>query len=153
MIYNLDFGTNYSQFFIADKLSNVDIGQKNFWDDLAYKERLAVAEGILGIGTACYGPVKGILKILGSEPIKAEFVEFDHVVQASLKIGSGILQILNCPNSEVEMELKITPGTYTVRVSSSSLKIEDEDVGGDFHKFELWSSDYQERKVLKQYST
>src|ERR1700760_3608009 len=109
MHFDLDFITQYNQFYISDKTSSHNTDSDNFWTDEAFKNRLAVEDGILGIGTECYGHVKGELNILSGENRVVDFNEYDHIVEAGIKMGSGIIQVIDCPNSVVELEVEIAP--------------------------------------------
>jgi hypothetical protein len=152
MKFKLNFYTEYCQFYIADKISQRDTGSVDFWSDEAYADRLAIEDGILGVGTECYGPVKGELIML--DVINNEFMadHYDHIVEAGLELKSGTVQIIGCPTSEVELEFKIAPGMYRVRIYSSNLKSVDGDEGDDYYKIELWPDKNIERKVLKRYT-
>ncbi|POY35981.1 hypothetical protein C3K47_12305 [Solitalea longa] len=63
MKYNLDFYTQYSQFYICDKDSPCNTDSDRFWTNEAHEDRMAIEEGVLGIGTECYGPVKAELLV------------------------------------------------------------------------------------------
>ena len=63
-IHQLDFWTTHHQFYIADKSSPFRTDSDDFWTTQATDDRLAIEEGLLGIGTECYGPVKGDLQVL-----------------------------------------------------------------------------------------
>ena len=64
---------------------------------------------------------------------------------------SGILQITNCPDNNIELELNLIPGQYAVRVYSSNLESVVDDEGNDYYKIEIWPAQDVERKVIKQY--
>ena len=153
MKYRLDFHTEYNQFYISDKTSVRATGSINFWTTAAYKDRLAKEEGILGVGTQSYGHIKGELDILNAANNKLDTNQYDHIVEGGIKVVSGVLQVLNCPISEIELEIKLKPGTYRVRVYSSNLTNVDidEDEGNDQYKIEIWPDTNMERKVLKRY--
>lgn len=153
MNYKLDFKTQYNQFFICDKSSPGNTDSGSFWTDGTHNERLAIEEGIIGIGTQCYGHVNGELIVLKAENKQTDYNKYDHIVEGGLEIKSGVLQVLDCPNSEVELELKVNLGKYRVRVYSSNLASAniDEDEGNDYYKIEIWPDSNIERKVLKQY--
>jgi len=152
MKHNFEFDTQYNQFYLADSLCTKEIGRTDFWTPEAYEERLAIAEGILGIGTECYGPVKGELEILDSERKDFDVAKFDHVVEGGIKIGSGGIEILDCPTSNVQLMVKLNSNSYRVRVYSSNLdSVEGGEMGDDYYKIELWPDDNMVRKVLKHY--
>ena len=154
MTFKLDFITQYNQFYLSDKFAQGNTASDSFWTDVAFKERLAVEDGILGIGTECYGHVKGELGIFDSANAEIDYNKFDHIVEAGIKVKSGILQITGCPNSLVELEVEIRPGLYRVRIYSSELtgsyNDEIDEVSG-YYKIEIWPGFDMERKVLKEY--
>jgi len=49
--------------------------------------------------------------------------KFDHIVEGGVEIKSGILQILDCPNSNVELEVKIKTGRYRIRVLKYAMNL------------------------------
>ncbi|MDB5148578.1 MAG: hypothetical protein JWQ57_2598 [Mucilaginibacter sp.] len=159
MKYQLDFDTSYSQFYVYDKDSQDQRDSVNFWTHEAYEDRLAIEDGVLGIGTECYGHVKAELEILESANNLMDFADFDHIVEAGIEIKSGILQILECPNSIVQIELPVAPGNYKVRIYSSNLDSVygdkgdnyDDENGDDYYRIEIWPDERAERNVLKRY--
>lgn len=152
MKYKLDFRTSYNQFYIYDKGSPANTDSPSFWTAEAYDERLAIDDGILGVGTASYGHIRGELDILNSENRIIDYHQYGHVVEGGLEVKSGILQILDCPNSKIELEVKVKPGTYRVRIYSSNIaNVADEDEGADRYKIEIWPGSKMKRKVLKQF--
>jgi len=153
MTYKLDFKTQYNQFYISDKESPNNTASDSFWTEKAHNQRLAMEDGVIGIGIQSYGHVKGELNLLSSVNNDKDYSKYDHIVEGGLNVKSGTLQVLDCPNSEVELELKIKPGKYRVRVYSSNLVTADMDEveGNDQYKIEIWPDSNMERKVLKQY--
>ena len=149
------FKTSYNHFYLYDKGSFGNTGSDDFWTESALDDRLAIEEGILGIGTESYGPVKGELFLLEASNHEIRFEEYDHVVEASFAVNSEVVQILDCPNSSVELELPVKPGIYRVRIYSSNLAsfdIDERDEGDDFYKIEIWPDVYVDRKVLKRFN-
>lgn len=151
--YSLEFTTSNFQFFIADKESPQDTGEfwTNTWD---LESRLTFEAGIIGVGIGSYGKVKATLLILKKQSNRSSFETFDHVVEASLVLSSGIVQILNCPDSIVELELDLQPGEYRVRVYSSNLSnadVYEGNRGTDTYLIEIWPDEQKERVVLKEY--
>jgi hypothetical protein len=138
MKYQIDFYTSYSQFYITDKDSEGLTDSDTFWTTDAFDERLAIEDGVLGVGIECYGPVKGEVHLLTLPTDLENLDEYDHVVEAGIEIKSGVLQILDCPNSTLELEISVEPGTYRVRVYSSNLASVEGDEGDDYYKIEIW---------------
>ncbi|MEL1247493.1 hypothetical protein [Flavobacterium helocola] len=152
MKLNLKFATDYRQFYLNDKNANGNTGSENFWSESAFADKLAIEDGVLGIGIENdEGKVECEFEILNSKSLIDNFTDFDHVVEASLKIHSGILQIIDCPYSEVEMETEIENGEYRVRVYSINLNTAYEENPKDSYKIEIWKEAYSDRKVLKRF--
>ena len=147
----LEFNTSYHQFYISDKDSPQATDSPDFWTDQAISDKLAIGEGILGISTASYGPIKGEVTVYEEKPKEKDFSNFDHIVEAGIKINSGILQIADCPSFHIEREIRVQPGSYRIRVYYSDLNIEDEDEGGDYYIIEIWRSNEIHKEVLKKY--
>ena len=152
MKINLKLVTDNRQFYLNDKNANGNTGSENFWSESAFADKLAIEDGVLGIGIENdEGKVECEFEILNSKSLIDNFTDFDHVVEASLKIHSGILQIIDCPHSEVEMETEIENGEYRVRVYSINLNTAYEENPKDSYKIEMWKEAYSDRKVLKRF--
>jgi hypothetical protein len=151
MNHKLNFYTQYHQFFIGDKESSQDTGDSNFWTEDATRSRLAIGKDILGVGLECYGPFKGEIVLLDKKGDDVEHNQYDHIVEGGLNLKSGTLQVLDCPNSNVELEVKVNPGSYRVRIYSLNLDSVEGDSGDDYYIIEIWPDSNKERIVLKQY--
>ena len=111
----------------------------NFWTNQAFEVKLAVEDGVLGIGIANdEGLVDCLFEILDSKNLNNDFSKFDHIIEASLKIHSVILQILNCPYSEIEMETNIENGDNRICVYSCNLNSAYDENPKDYYKIEMW---------------
>jgi hypothetical protein len=154
MIHALDFHTAYSQFYIIDPMVDYDTGSDKFWTQDAASDMLAVETGVLGVGIGSYGHVKAELEVLLKPNTENDYSKYDHIVEAGIQIDSGLLQVIDCPNSEIVLSIAIEPKTYRVRIYSIGLSESDpeEDEGKDYYKIEIWPDNNMERKVLKRYS-
>jgi hypothetical protein len=152
MNYKLNFYTSYHQFYICDKESAKKTDADDFWTEESTDTRLAIGDGILGIGLECYGPFKGEFVLLHSRNDSIEINQYDHIVEGGINLKSGILQVLDCPNSNIELELKLNPGKYRLRIYSLNLASVIDDSGDDYYKIEMWPDVEMGRNVLKQYS-
>lgn len=151
MKYDLNFATSHHQFYIMDKNSPQDTGDENFWTEAASLSRLATGEGALGVGLECYGLVKGEIVLLDQKNENVQFSQFDHIVEGSIEIKSGILQVVDCPNWNIELEIKLISRAYRIRIYSINLKSVIDDSGNDYYKIEVWPDSLIERIVLKQF--
>ena len=148
----LDFYTEYRQFYISDKAPSGTTASDNFWTEETFTRRLAVEDGILGVGTECYGPVKGEIELLNTSPGDDSFDTYDHVVEGDLLVKSGVLQIISCPTGAVEFEKAVEPGNYRVRIYSMNLdSVNGEDEGEDYYRIEVWKGIPKGVKLHKEY--
>lgn len=153
MKFELKFTTDYGQFYISDKNAKGNTGSESFWTDEAFADKLAIEDGIIGVGIANdEGIVNCEFEILDSESLIKDFAEFDHIVEASINIHSGNLQVLDCPNSEIEIETEIENGEYRIRVYSLNLETAFNENPNDCYKIEMWKEVYSTRNVLKRYT-
>lgn len=158
-IQHFRFYTDYHQFYLEDK-SDKNKGNPtspDFWNEESFKSRLAMTNGIVGVGIQSSGnEIKGEIEILEKRNENINYNEYDHIVEGGINIQSGELQIFNCPDNNLELSLKVIPGKYRVRVYSSNLASVKEtdlahDTDNDYYRIEIWPSEDMERKVLKQY--
>jgi len=110
MKFELKFTTDYGQSYINDKNATGNTGSENFWADQAFRGKLAEKDGLIGIAIANNeGKVECEFDILDSKSLTKDFSAFDQVV-ASIKIHYRVLQILDCPHSEIEIETESENG-------------------------------------------
>jgi hypothetical protein len=152
---HFSFETAYHQFYLEDKVEKSDI-TLDFWSEEAFISKLAIHEGILGVGTYGYGNIKGEIVVLNEPSKLTDFSLYDHVVEGGIKIPSGKLQIFDCPNHNLQLSVKVISGNYRVRVYGSNFNsVEDYDLpnntDNEFYTIEIWLGSNMDRKVLKQY--
>lgn len=150
--HKLSFDTTHHQFYICDKASPFRTDSDDFWTTQAHDDKLAIEEGLLGVGTGCYGPVNGELQVLNHAPSDEDLSLYDHVVEGSLQLTSETLQIFACLDNTPTLEINLKPSSYRVRVYSSNLASVDGDAGDDYYIIKIWPATYLARHVLKRYS-
>jgi hypothetical protein len=107
--------------------------------------------GFLSVITGSYGPIKGKFDVLSNEPLLHDISSYDHVVEASIQIDSGILEIIACGFSDADYSVIVSPGSYRIRVCSAGLRTVVEDEGDDFYTIQLWPAEVREKIILKQF--
>jgi hypothetical protein len=153
-IHRLSFGTSYNQFCFVDRDVAPDTANQCFWAGDMHKRRLAIGDGVLGVGTASYGKIRCFFEVSDSEPT-LPLSPWQRVVEASIRLTKGRYAILDCPDSIVEHEGTCPPGDYRLRVYGTFL---DEVVEGthgddhfDFYWLVLWPAPFSEPRTLKAY--
>jgi hypothetical protein len=150
--HQLKFFTEYYQFYILDKDSKSQTDSDNFWTPQADTDKMAVEEGLLGITVGKYAEIDVEVNVLETQNNGRNFDEFEHIVEASIEIPSGVLLVKDCTGFEVQLALQLAPQTYAVRCYSAKLSSIQGDEGDDFYVIEIWASSKIERKVLKQFT-
>jgi hypothetical protein len=145
--YSLHFSTEYYQFYLLDEATKSQTDDADFWNSEAEKLRLAVLDGLLGVTIATYGQVNGELIVLQETPPVQS--NADHVVEASLELGSGRLLIKNCTSYTTQLELDLDKGAYRIRISSQKLGTVTGDDGDDFYSIEIWKEIFSQPALLK----
>jgi hypothetical protein len=150
--YQLKFFTEYYQFYLSDKDSKSQTDSDNFWTPQASADRMAVETGLLGISVGKYAEIDVEINILETQNNERDFDEFEHIVEASIDVPSGVLLVKDCTGFEVQLALQLAPQTYAVRCYSAKLSSIENDVGDDFYVIEIWASDKIGRKVLRRFT-
>jgi len=147
-VYMFDFETSYNQFYIVgDRMDDApNAGDEN--DD----ERLIVGKNALTVITESYGHIRGEIQILSKERTDLKLDDFDHIVEGGWVNESGKLELLNCPNSDVALSVKLTAGKYKVRIYTSGVEedMEDDFESTDRYVIEVWPSTDLKLRVIKQ---
>lgn len=152
MKYNLDFTPSYGQFYLFDKDKEGATDSPNFWSKAAFESGLALEKGVIGVSIASYRRVRLEVEVFDiAQPI-LDFDKWDRITEGSLKIKTGYIQVLDCPNSEVQLEIKVEKGAYRIRVYGANFASVVGDDGEDFYRLEIWSASYEKRKVMKKYN-
>ena len=147
--YDLKFSSEYYQFYILDSQSEGKTDAPDFWNDDAGVRKLAIGDAILGVTIATYGNVNGELRVLDKKP--TEHKEADHIIEASLNVLSGKLQIRDCTNYEIQLELNLEKELYRIRISSFGLETVSGDQGNDSYCIEIWKSKFEKPELIKRH--
>lgn len=147
--HQLKFSSEYYQFYILDSQSEGKTDAPDFWNDEAGERKLAIGEGILGVTIATYGNVNAELKILDEKPIGN--TKASHIIEASLKVSSGKLQIRDCTGYDIQLEIDLEKTDYRIRISSFNLETVVDDEGNDYYEIEIWKSKFAKPKLIKKY--
>jgi hypothetical protein len=144
---------DYFQFYLQD--DDIRLGDlSDAWTEEAVNRMLAVAPGVVGIGTARNMTVSVALEVLVAEPA-ADFDTWEHVVEGGLQVSSGRLVVAGCTDYFPDAARIPAPaGTYRVRVSFRGLTTLSEDGldGDDRYRVQLWpASPLHLPIILKQY--
>jgi hypothetical protein len=143
----------YMQFHLTSDPKKSDSSDVSFWSQEAYRERLAVGPFLLAVGTDSYCKVPVDIEILESAS-QLSFDAWEHVVEASIDISSGILEVSGCPFPEQVATIEVLPSVYVARVFCRGLSEFADDGGsynGDNYLIHLWRGERRSRTVLKRF--
>jgi len=142
---------SHRQFYVQDSQSVGDTGNPSFWSDKACHDRLALAEGILGIGTGSYDFVTVRAEMLSARP-PVDLGEWDHVTEGGLQVRSGLILLYGCL-SDSGLFFRVQPGPYRVRCCYANLAASVDSTGnaGDWYLVQFWPSRPSAPRVLKRW--
>jgi len=129
---------DYFHFYIQDESAVGDLA--NSWNKEATANSLAIADGIIGIGTVRNMEVPVEIVINEKEPID-NIDEYDKINECSIEIKSEKIVIAGCTDYFPEAErIKMDNGIYTVRIYYKNLDSLSEDGldGDDTYKVVMW---------------
>lgn len=146
--YQCTFFADHFQFHLQDEYCEASLDDA--WTEDATDQMLAVADGIIGVGTARNAEVPVMLCIEDRAPLP-DYDEWDHVMECSLNIPSGILVILGClEDFEKAARVDVTPGWHRVRVLYGGLDTVSEDgaEGDDHYAVVMWPSPPNQTRAM-----
>lgn len=142
---------SHHQFYIQDSEPLGTSDDPEFWTDQACDDRLAVAEGLLGIGTGSYDLVVVRVQQHSSEP-SLDLSDWDHVTEASLAVRTPFVLVLGClaPSG---LFFRVLPGHDRARCCQANLATSVESTGeaGDWYLVQFWPAPYSGPRVLKRW--
>lgn len=146
----LEVFADYHQFYVWD--GGKDPQAPEDWSDEDVANRAKVAEHVFVVCPVRNMTVPVRVSFLNAEPA-LELECYDHVVQASVAVPTGQLQVCECTGGEV-LAWKVEPGTYRVLALFSGLDTLSPDglEGQDRYHVMLWPGAAVPLKVLKQWS-
>jgi hypothetical protein len=151
--YTLNLFADYYQLHLQDEEEAGD--QPDDWGDQLVKKMIAVAPGIIGIGTARNMTVPVHVDLLDRHP-DDDFDSWDHVTEASLDVPSGQMVIAGCYDYFPDAtRVSVTPGSYRVRIYSNGLGSISENglEGYDHYYVVIWPEEHGSPKILKKWSS
>lgn len=152
MKYKFELFADYFQFYLQDEQSKGDLS--NSWTEQAVSNMLAVAPGMIGVGTVRNLTVPVEVEVLTSKPTD-NFEQWNHVTEASLEVPSGHIIIAGCSDYLPDAaRIIVEPGIYRIRIYYGALDSVDESrlEGNDHYKLQLClDTNGAEPKVLKRW--
>ena len=152
-LHNFSLFADYFQFYIQDE--SVGGSLADAWNEDAFNRMLAIAPGIVAVGTLRNTNVPVSIEILDSSP-HLDLDDWDHLVECAILIKNNSIVVAGCTDYVPEAaRIDIAPGTYRVRVGYAGLTTESADIltGNDRYVLQLWQAAAIEPRVLKQYKT
>ena len=141
---------DYYQFYLQDESATTDLSAS--WTPEAVDRLLAVAPGMVGIGTARNMTVPVTVEVCGDAPDE-DTSGWDQVNECTLEVPSGRIVVAGCTDYFPDAaRIEVDPGSYRVRayygnltaLSSNGLE------GDDRYKLVLWAAAPGPLQVLKQ---
>ena len=149
--YGFELFADYHQFYLQDEQADCDLSDS--WTEQATEDLVAIAVGMIGIGTVRDMDVPVTIEIHNSEP-ENDLDEWDHVIECSVDIPSGKVVVAGCTDYFPEAaRISVEPGVYRARVFYGELDSLSENGcdGNDKYKVALWLGETINPKVIKRH--
>ncbi len=146
----LEVFADYSQFLLQDEQLRGNLAES--WNEQSASDRVAVAPGVIGVGTARNYLVPVTIQVRRSEP-EDDPESWDHIAEASLDVPSGRVVIAGPTDDFADSpRLTVTPGTYRVRIYYGGLDTVSPNglEGSDHYRVVLWPGDSLPPRVLRR---
>jgi hypothetical protein len=151
-VHSYTLFADYFQFYLQDEASEGDLAEA--WTDEAVADFLALAPGVVGVGTVRNMDVPVTLEV-ASTPPSTSFMTWDHVTECDLDVPSGRIVIAGCTDYFPDAaRIAVDPGNYRVRIFYGGFETLSEDGldGKDHYKLVLWKAPPAGRQVLKRHA-
>jgi hypothetical protein len=143
---------SHHQFYVADSDMRGDTSDVNFWTESASLNRIAVVDGVLGVGTGSCDMVRVRVEVHQEKP-PLDLSAWDHVTEAGLLMKSRIMLVFGCL-SDSGIFFRVEPDHYRVRCCHATLiaAVDSKGNAGDWYLVQIWPDPCRETEVLKQRS-
>jgi len=148
--HQFELFADYHQFYLQDETAKGDLSDS--WTQQATDDLLAVAPCTIGVGTVRNMKVP-VEVIVQDSPPNNDFEKWDHVVDCSLDVPSGIIVVAGCTDYFPDAaRIKVKPGGYNARIYYGGLDTLSEDglEGDDHYHVYLWPGQPRSVMVLKR---
>jgi len=141
---------DYFQFYIQDESSDGDLS--NAWTDQATADLVALAPGVIGVGTARNMDVPVTIEIHDAEP-SLSLDAWDQVAECDIAVPSGKLIVAGCTDYLRDAaRISVPSGQYRARLLYAGLNTLSADGldGADHYTVQLWRAPAQGLRILKR---
>lgn len=140
---------DYNQFYVQD--GQVNPAAPEDWTDADVARRAKVAPNVVVICPIRNMSVPVEVELHSSEP-EVDASEVDHIVECSLELPSGHLQVHECTGGPV-LDWRINPGSYQVLAIFSRLESLSDDglEGDDRYRVLLWPGAERSLRVVQEW--
>ncbi len=143
----VDVFADHHQFYVQD--GGVSPPAPEVWTDQDTEHRAKVAENIVVVCPVRSMTVPVDVGVFEAEPA-ADAASWDHVVECSLSLPTGHLQVHECTGGAV-LDWQIQPGVYAVRLLFAGLNTLSANglEGNDRYHVQLWPSEPRALSVVR----
>jgi hypothetical protein len=144
---SFDVFADYLQFYLWDR--DTDPQAPEEYTDADVERRIKTAPHVVAIKPERPSRVPETLEIHDADP-GYDATAWDHIVEASLHLPTGHLQVHECTGGPVA-DFDLAPGWYRVRSLHSGLATIDGLKGKDRYQVVLWPAPSRKARVIKQW--
>jgi hypothetical protein len=151
--YRFELWTDHFQLYLQDWAAQPDTSV--IWNDQTIAQRIAVAEGLVAVGTQRYGGRTEVtVELCDSQPTYSAD-DWDHIVHTSIAVHSHTLMLYSPERGhQGDAQVHVEPGIYEVLVFYGNIEgfADENDLEGEDHyRLALWPGKPMEMHMIKTY--
>ena len=146
----VDVFADYHQFYVQD--GGINPAAPEDWSDLDVRHRAKVAENVVVVCPVRDMTVSVEIALFATEP-RADALAPDHIVECSLSLPTGHLQVHECTGGSV-LDWQLPSGVYAVRLLFVGLNTLSQEglEGKDRYHVHLWPGEYRPLCVTRAWT-
>lgn len=118
--YNFDLFADYFQIYLQDEKAEVDLSK--IWTEEAIDRKLALAPGIICVGTARNMTVPLTIEVHDDAPEETQG-DWNQINECNIEVPSGKLVVLGCTDYFPDAaRIDLMPGNYFARIYYGGLE-------------------------------
>ncbi len=144
---------DYFQFYLQDEPAARNLGDS--WTNEAVQDLLALAPGVIGVGTVRNMRVPVTIEIRNTPP-EEEVDLWDQINECSIEISSGTLVAVGCTDYFPDAaRIQVEPGSYRARIYYANLDSLRENglEGDDKYRVVFLAAPFRDMVVIKRRRT
>jgi len=149
-LYRFNLSAEFNQFYLQDEDADWEL-MDNLWTEEEGQDQLALAHGVIAVGTNCDRIVPVEVQITISAP-SDDSKDWDQIIECSSDIDCGRVVVFGCCDFDSAARIQIKPGSYRARICFGDQYscVGNVNKCRDHYKIVLWPSEDKSYRLIKR---